>query len=145
MSARDFGLLLAFAAGGAAAQGSLVGAARNDDHATAVALLAERADPNQAEADGTTPLLDRRQTASGRSQRQHRRDDLQAFEPQHLFDEIRRLADIGAPTRWRDGHVSVGDDDVGTDLRQPFLGGARRVDHTPDRTLDHWWRVEVST
>ena len=56
MKARAFGLLLAFAAGGAAAQSPLIDAARNDDHATAVALLAERADPNQTEADGTTPL-----------------------------------------------------------------------------------------
>jgi ankyrin repeat protein len=56
MSARAIGLLLAFVAGSAAAQSSLVEAARNDDHARAVALLAERADPNEAEADGTTPL-----------------------------------------------------------------------------------------
>src|SRR5687768_5788915 len=72
MSARVFGLLLALVAGAAAAQGTLVGncsapcstssspalidAARNGDHATAVALLAERADPNQTESDGTTPL-----------------------------------------------------------------------------------------
>jgi uncharacterized protein len=60
MRARVLGLLLSFA-GSAAAQGPLVGnllvdAARNGDHATAVALLAERADPNQAESDGTTPL-----------------------------------------------------------------------------------------
>jgi ankyrin repeat protein len=53
---RVLGLLLAFAAGSAAAQAALVDAARNDDHATAVGLLAERADPNQAESDGTTPL-----------------------------------------------------------------------------------------
>jgi ankyrin repeat protein len=58
MRARAVGLLLAFVAGSAAAQSppALVDAARNDDHATAVALLAERADPNQAESDGTTPL-----------------------------------------------------------------------------------------
>jgi ankyrin repeat protein len=56
MHARRLGLLLAFAAGGAAAQGTLLEAARNDDHAAAVASLAERADPNQAESDGTTPL-----------------------------------------------------------------------------------------
>ena len=74
MGARAFGLALAIAAGagGAVAQDTLVGncslrcstsgipalvdAARNDDHAAAVALLAERADPNQAESDGTTPL-----------------------------------------------------------------------------------------
>src|SRR5688572_1703679 len=56
MRLRAFGLLLAFAAGSVAAQGTLVEAVRNDDHAAAVALLAERADPNQAEADGTTPL-----------------------------------------------------------------------------------------
>jgi ankyrin repeat protein len=54
--AGSFGLLVAFAAGGAAAQGTLVDAARNADHATAVALLAERADPNQPESDGTTAL-----------------------------------------------------------------------------------------
>jgi ankyrin repeat protein len=72
MSPRAFGLLLAFAAGGAAAQSTpigncslhcstsgipaLVDAARNDAHAAAMGLLAERADPNQAESDGTTPL-----------------------------------------------------------------------------------------
>jgi ankyrin repeat protein len=56
VKARALGLWLALGAGGAAAQGSLVDAARNDDHKTAVALLAERADPNQVEADGTTPL-----------------------------------------------------------------------------------------
>lgn len=56
MHVHGFGLLLAFAAGSAAAQGALVDAARSDDHDAAVALLAERADPNQAEADGTTPL-----------------------------------------------------------------------------------------
>jgi ankyrin repeat protein len=56
MGARVVGLLLFVAAGAAAAQGTLVDAARNDDRATAVALLAERADPNQAEADGTTAL-----------------------------------------------------------------------------------------
>jgi ankyrin repeat protein len=50
------GLLLAFAAGGAVAQTTLVEAVRNGDHAAAVGLLAERADPNQAESDGTTPL-----------------------------------------------------------------------------------------
>jgi len=56
MRARAFGLLLSLAAGSAAAQSTLIDAARNGDHAAAVALLAERADPNQAEADGTTPL-----------------------------------------------------------------------------------------
>lgn len=56
MKARAFGLLLVLAAGSAAAQTALVDAARNGDHAAAVALLAERADPNQAEPDGTTPL-----------------------------------------------------------------------------------------
>jgi ankyrin repeat protein len=56
MSVRAAGLLLAFAAANAGAQTALVDAARNADHATAVALLSERADPNQAESDGTTPL-----------------------------------------------------------------------------------------
>ncbi len=56
MSARVVGLLFAFCAGTAAAQATLIDAARNGDHATAVALLAERADPNQTESDGTTPL-----------------------------------------------------------------------------------------
>ena len=56
MRLRALGLLIAFAAGSAAAQTALVDAARNDDHAAAVGLLAERADPNQAESDGTTPL-----------------------------------------------------------------------------------------
>jgi ankyrin repeat protein len=56
MGVRGLGLFLALAAGTAAAQGTLVDAARNDDRATAVALLAEQADPNQAESDGTTPL-----------------------------------------------------------------------------------------
>ena len=56
MPVRALGLLFALAAGGAAAQSTLVDAARNAEHAAAMALLAERADPNQAEADGTTPL-----------------------------------------------------------------------------------------
>ena len=58
MRTRTFGLLLALAgAGSAAAQTTaLVEAARNGDHARALALLAERADPNQTESDGTTPL-----------------------------------------------------------------------------------------
>ena len=50
MIARALGLLLALAASGAAAQGALVDAARDNDHAAAVGLLAERADPNQTEA-----------------------------------------------------------------------------------------------
>jgi ankyrin repeat protein len=48
--------LLALAAGTAAAQGSLVAAARSGDRPAALGLLAERADPNQTEADGTTAL-----------------------------------------------------------------------------------------
>ncbi len=56
MVVRAFGLLLAVAAGSAAAQGSLLDAARNGDHATATALLAEHAEPNRTESDGTTPL-----------------------------------------------------------------------------------------
>ena len=51
------GLLTGLAVSGAAyAQGTLVSAARDAQHAAALAALAERADPNQAEADGTTPL-----------------------------------------------------------------------------------------
>jgi uncharacterized protein len=56
MVARALGLVLVFAAGSAAAQVALIDAARNNDHAAAIGLLAERADPNQAESDGTTPL-----------------------------------------------------------------------------------------
>src|SRR5512134_4126196 len=56
MPVRALALMLALAAGGAAAQSTLVDAARNAERAAAMALLAERADPNQAEADGTTPL-----------------------------------------------------------------------------------------
>ena len=56
MVARCLGLLLVFAAGGAGAQSTLIDAARNNDHAAAIGLLAERADPNQTESDGTTPL-----------------------------------------------------------------------------------------
>ena len=56
MGVRALGLTLALAAGSAVAQTALVDAARDDDHAAAVGLLAERADPNQAESDGTTPL-----------------------------------------------------------------------------------------
>jgi ankyrin repeat protein len=58
MAARSLALALALAvaAGGAAAQGSLVDAARNNDRAAALGLIAERADVNQAESDGTTPL-----------------------------------------------------------------------------------------
>ncbi len=72
MAARAIMLAFALVAGGAAAQGTLVGncslhcstsgipalvdAARNRDRVAALGLIAERADPNQAEADGTTPL-----------------------------------------------------------------------------------------
>jgi uncharacterized protein len=56
MSVRALGLTFAFVAASAGAQDALVDAARNDDHAAAVGLLAERADPNRAESDGTTPL-----------------------------------------------------------------------------------------
>jgi ankyrin repeat protein len=56
MRARLVGSLVSLAAATAAAQGTLVDAVRNDDRATAVALLAEKADPNQTEADGTAPL-----------------------------------------------------------------------------------------
>ena len=52
MSARAFGVLLALAVGSAVAQTTLVDAARNSHHAAAVARLAERAEPNQAESDG---------------------------------------------------------------------------------------------
>ena len=51
------GLLTGLAVSGATyAQGTLVHAARDAQHAAALAALAERADPNQAEPDGTTPL-----------------------------------------------------------------------------------------
>jgi ankyrin repeat protein len=56
MAARALVLAFAFATGGAAAQGSLVDAARTGDRAAALGLIAERADVNQAESDGTTPL-----------------------------------------------------------------------------------------
>ena len=56
MIARALGLTLALAAGGAAAQTALLDATRGADHSAAMGLLAERADPNQAESDGTTPL-----------------------------------------------------------------------------------------
>jgi ankyrin repeat protein len=49
-------LALALSAGAAAAQGSLVEAAREGDRAAALGLIAERADPNVPEADGTTAL-----------------------------------------------------------------------------------------
>ena len=52
------GLLTGLALSGATcAQGTLVGAARGAQHAAALAALAERADPNQAEPDGTTLLF----------------------------------------------------------------------------------------
>ena len=51
------GLLVGLALSGATyAQGTLVGAARAAQHTAALAALAERADPNQTEPDGTTPL-----------------------------------------------------------------------------------------
>ena len=51
------GLLMALAMSGATyAQGTLPSAARAAQHAAALAALSERADPNQAEPDGTTPL-----------------------------------------------------------------------------------------
>ncbi len=54
---RELAVLLAFVAcNGAFAESSLVSAARSGDRAAALALLAERADPQQAESDGTTPL-----------------------------------------------------------------------------------------
>jgi ankyrin repeat protein len=72
MAARVLVLAFALVADGAAAQDSLIGncslhcptsgipalvdAARDHDRAAALGLVAERADPNQSEADGTTPL-----------------------------------------------------------------------------------------
>jgi ankyrin repeat protein len=56
MIARALGLLLVVTAGGAWGQGALIDAARNNDRAAAIGLLAERADPDQTESDGTTPL-----------------------------------------------------------------------------------------
>jgi ankyrin repeat protein len=56
MTTRGLILLLALASGAAAAQGSLIDAARTGDHTAAIGLLAERADPNQTDPDGTTPL-----------------------------------------------------------------------------------------
>ena len=56
MLARVVTVLLVGVCGTALAQGTLVSAAREGDRSAAVALLAERADPNQSEADGTTAL-----------------------------------------------------------------------------------------
>src|SRR5688500_8899487 len=53
---RVYLLALVLTAGTAAAQSSLVDAAREGERAEALGLLAERADPNQREADGTTAL-----------------------------------------------------------------------------------------
>jgi ankyrin repeat protein len=56
MRALAFALVLALAVDTASAEGTLVAAARDGDRAAALALLAERADPNEAEADGTAAL-----------------------------------------------------------------------------------------
>ena len=75
-------------------------------------------------SDGAAALLDRGETAPGRRLRQHRRDDLEALQPQHLFDEVGGLAQVGPPTRRGRRHpVAVGHH-VGADLGQPALRGA---------------------
>jgi ankyrin repeat protein len=56
MRTAPVGLLLLVASGVALAQGPLLTAARDGDRSAALALLGERADPNEAEADGTTAL-----------------------------------------------------------------------------------------
>jgi ankyrin repeat protein len=53
---RAYLLAVALAAGTAAAQSSLVDAAREGERAAVLGLLAERANPNEPEADGTTAL-----------------------------------------------------------------------------------------
>src|SRR6201999_2676311 len=60
--------------------------------------------------DGAPALLHGRETPPWRRERQHRRDDLQALEPQHLFDQVRGLAKVRTPTRRSGRHrVAVGD------------------------------------
>ena len=53
----------------------------------------------QGFSDGSAALLDRAEPAPGRRQRQHRRNDLEALQPQHLFDEVGGLAQVGPPAR----------------------------------------------
>src|SRR5262245_18176012 len=50
------GLLLLAGSGTTLAQSSLIAAARDARRSAALALLGERADPNETEADGTTAL-----------------------------------------------------------------------------------------
>jgi len=56
MPTRLLALMLALTAGSAGAQDALVDAARNGNRVAALGLIAERADANRAEADGTTAL-----------------------------------------------------------------------------------------
>ena len=58
-------------------------------------------------SDGAAALLDGGEAAAGRRLRQHRRDDLQALQPQHLFDEVgglregRAASSAGSPSPGR--------------------------------------------
>ena len=95
--------------------------------------------------DGAAALLGRGEAASGRRLRQHRRDDLEALQPQHFLDEVGGLAQIGPPARRGRRHAVAVDHHVGADLGQPALGGAvgvvdacgavRQVDGHADRRL----------
>ena len=71
------------------------------------------------------------QAAPGRCLRQHRRDDLEALQPQHLFDEVGGLANVGPPAGRCGRDLTVVDDDLGADLGQPLLGGALRRSRRP--------------
>ena len=81
-------------------------------------------------ADGAAAALRRRQSTAGRRQRQHRGNNVQAFQPQHLLDQVGRLQEIGPPTRRRDGQAVAGIADRGADLGQPPGRRTRAVAHT---------------
>ncbi len=50
-------------------------------------------------ADRSAATLNGGQPAAGRSRRQHRRNDFQPFQSQHLFDEVGRLQQVWTPAR----------------------------------------------
>ena len=95
--------------------------------------------------DGTAALLRGRQTTPGRSIGQHRRDDVQALQSQHLLDQVGGRLDVRAPTGRRDDQVRrVGVRlHPGADLREPADRSAigvgnpghpiGKVDRHPDR------------
>ncbi len=86
----------------------------------------------QGFSDRAAAFLDRGEAAPGRRLWQHGRDDLEALQPKHLFDEVGGFAQVGPPARRSRRHpVAVGHH-VGADLSQPALRSAVGVVDTCD-------------